>query len=410
MNTFSVKFDHQLNANNLLNERVFYGSNYQSAPAGNSGEIIPPNGPIDMFNSVGDPTIAALVGVVWNSTLSNRTLLETRFGFNLFSQTLEPNNKIDPQDARHQHRPARRRRSRRARRHHAVRPHRRRRRLSDHHRADDDDAGVDGADAHARPAHVQDRRQLGLRLQPQRAEPGAHARSPPTGRRSGDVDALVGLLLARFEIAARSFGQTERHMSQTSVGVFINDDWKVTSRLTLSAGLRYEVFTPVNEQDNLATNFFPDRGLVQLGSNGLDQLYNAGQEQLRTARRPGLGRDGRRPNQRARRLRADLRRAADGHRPPRTLLDADAGRIPRLALADAAIRARTARRRHVPRSQQLDRRRRLRLPAAWRAGLRLVADRRAAVQHLPGAGRLPAGPVPLLPPHVPARDAAATTP
>ena len=30
---------------------------------------------------------------------------------------------------------------------------------------------------------------------------------------------------------------------------------------------------PVNEKNNLATNFFPDRGLVQLGANGLDQLY-----------------------------------------------------------------------------------------------------------------------------------------
>ena len=34
------------------------------------------------------------------------------------------------------------------------------------------------------------------------------------GRTSSDVDALVGLLLARFEIAARSFGQTERHMAR----------------------------------------------------------------------------------------------------------------------------------------------------------------------------------------------------
>src|SRR3954465_12773484 len=82
----------------MLNERVFYGRNFSSAPAGNSGEIIPPGGPIDMFNSVTDPTVAALVGVVWNSTISNHTLLETAFGFNLFSQTLEPNNKIDPKE------------------------------------------------------------------------------------------------------------------------------------------------------------------------------------------------------------------------------------------------------------------------------------------------------------------------
>ena len=78
----------------------------------------------------------------------------------------------------------------------------------------------------------------------------------------------------------------------------------------------------------------------------------------------------------------------------------------RVSLSQTPRFAPGSRGRHVRRSQQLDRRRRLRLPAARRAGLRLVADRRAAVQHLPGAGRLPAGPVPLLPPHVPARGAA----
>ena len=64
-------------------------------------------------------------------------------------------------------------------------------------------------------------------------------------------------------------------MSQKSFGAFINDDWKASARLTLSLGLRYELFTPTSEQNNLATNFFPDRGLVQLGTGGLDQLYKA---------------------------------------------------------------------------------------------------------------------------------------
>ena len=99
------------------------------------------------------------------------------------------------------------------------------------------------------------------------------------GSTSRDVDALVGLLLARFENAARSFGQTERHMSQTSIGLFINDDWKITSRLTLSAGLRYELFSPVKEQDDLATNFYADRGLVQVGQ-GIDRLYNSDKNNL----------------------------------------------------------------------------------------------------------------------------------
>src|SRR6185503_5656679 len=94
------------------------------------------------------------------------------------------------------------------------------------------------------------------------------------GRSSGAEDALVGLLLARFENAARSFGQTERKMGQKSIGVFVNDDWRVSPRLTVSAGLRYEVVGAVDEKNNQGTNFFPDRGLVQLGS-GLSQLYKA---------------------------------------------------------------------------------------------------------------------------------------
>jgi Carboxypeptidase regulatory-like domain/TonB dependent receptor-like, beta-barrel/TonB-dependent Receptor Plug Domain len=272
MNTFSVKFDHQLNANNLLNERVFYGSNFQSAPAGNSGEIIPPNGPIDMFNSVGDPTTAALVGVVWNSTLSNRTLLETRFGFNLFSQTLEPNNKVDPKSLGINTGPL-----------------------------DAADLGVPGvttpfghiggiggypittapttttqvsvALTHTRGQHTMKVGGSWDYAYNRSVRNQARTTLTANGRTSNDVDALVGLLLARFETAARSFGQTERHMAQTSIGAFINDEWKVNARLTLSAGLRYEVFTPMSERDNLATNFFPDRGLVQLGSNGLDKLY-----------------------------------------------------------------------------------------------------------------------------------------
>jgi Carboxypeptidase regulatory-like domain/TonB dependent receptor/TonB-dependent Receptor Plug Domain len=274
MNTFSIKIDHQLNASNLINERVFYGRNFQSAPAGNSGEIVPPNGPVDMFNSVTNPTIASLVGVVWNSTLSNTTLLETRFGFNLFSQTIEPNNKIDPRDLGINTGPL-----------------------------DPEDLGVPGVTTPF--GHIGGVGGYPITTKPttttQISTALTHTRGPQTikiggswdyaynrsvrnqarttmtanGRTSNDVDALVGLLLARFENAARSFGQTERHMGQSSVGIFINDDWKAHARLTLSAGLRYEVFTPVGERDNLATNFFPDRGLVQLGSNGLNQLYKA---------------------------------------------------------------------------------------------------------------------------------------
>jgi hypothetical protein len=274
MNTFSVKVDHQLNQSNLINERVFYGRSYQSAPAGNTGEIVPPNGTADMFNSVTDPTLAALTGLVWNSTLSNRTLLETRFGLNYFSQTIGVNNNIDPLslgintgplDAADLGVPA------------VTTPF-------------GHIGGIGGYPITTAPTvNVQASTALTQTRGQHTMKAGAswdlaynrsvrnQARTSLTanGSSGGDVDALVGLLLARFEIASRSFGQTERHMSQKSIGLFFNDDWKVSPRVTVSAGLRYELFTPVSEQDNLASNFFPDRGLVQLGTNGFDQLFKA---------------------------------------------------------------------------------------------------------------------------------------
>ena len=83
MNTFAIKIDHQLNNDNLLNGRFFFGNSFQSAPA-TVGELTPANGPADMFNSVTNPTRVALVGFVWNATLSSGTLLETRFGYTAF--------------------------------------------------------------------------------------------------------------------------------------------------------------------------------------------------------------------------------------------------------------------------------------------------------------------------------------
>jgi hypothetical protein len=279
MSTFSVKLDHQLNPSNLINERVFFGNNYQSAPAGNSGEIIPPNGPVDMFNSVADPTRVALVGLVWNSTLSNSTLLETRFGYNYISQTIEPNNKVDPKSLGLNTGPL-----------------------------DAADLGVPGVTTPF--GHIGGISGYPITTAPttttQVSTSLTHTRGSQTfkaggsfeyaynrsvrnnartaltanGSTSDDVDALVGLLLGRFESASRSFGETERHMHQTSFGLFFNDEWKANARLTISGGLRYEFFNPIVERDNLAANFFPDRGLVQVGTNGLTSLYNAQKNNL----------------------------------------------------------------------------------------------------------------------------------
>jgi hypothetical protein len=44
---------------------------------------------------------------------------------------------------------------------------------------------------------------------------------------------------------------------------FLQDDWRVTPRLTLNLGVRYELNTVVHEKDGLMGNFDPIRGMVQ---------------------------------------------------------------------------------------------------------------------------------------------------
>ena len=276
MNTFSVKVDHQVNAKNLVNGRFFFGNSYQSAPA-TTGELTPANGPVDMFNSVTDPTRVALIGAVWNSTLSPQSFLQVRFGYNRISQTIDVNNKVDPASLGMNTGPL-----------------------------DSADfgvpavtlgpfgyiGGVAGYPITTSPTQTYD---ISGSLTQTRAEHtikyGANwqrgtnhsvrnrARTAFTATGGGsfdEVDSLVELLLGRFDTAGRAFGSTARDMSQQSLGAFINDDWKASARLTVSLGLRYDVNFPLRVADNLASNFIPGSatGLVRLGTQGLDSLYN----------------------------------------------------------------------------------------------------------------------------------------
>ncbi|PYR00143.1 MAG: hypothetical protein DMF94_18815 [Acidobacteria bacterium] len=273
MSTFSVKVDHQVNARNLVNGRFFFGNSYQSAPAF-VGELTPANGPQDMFNSVTDPTRIALAGFVWNSTLSSRSLLQVRFGYNRISQTIDVNNKIDPASLGLNTGPL-----------------------------DPADfgvpqvnlgnfgyiGGVGGYPITTSPTETMDLSgsltqsrerhtiKIGGNWQTGRNHSVRNrARTVITASGGGsfdDVDTLVGLLLGRFDSVGRSFGSTSRDMSQHSIGLFINDDWKISSQVTVSTGLRYDLNLPLREVNNLASNFDPSRGLVRLGA-GLDRLYD----------------------------------------------------------------------------------------------------------------------------------------
>jgi len=91
-------------------------------------------------------------------------------------------------------------------------------------------------------------------------------------------DFLSGALSSGFQYS----GDTRRHTFENSFGFYIQDSYRVTSRLTFNFGLRYDYFGVVGEKNNLLSNitsFSPSTGdgtftLTQVGQSGLKSLYN----------------------------------------------------------------------------------------------------------------------------------------
>ena len=62
----------------------------------------------------------------------------------------------------------------------------------------------------------------------------------------------------------------ERHWRNLEFGAYFQDDWKATKKLTLQLGLRYDLYTRHNEENDLATIFIPGPG-----TNTLQQVISA---------------------------------------------------------------------------------------------------------------------------------------
>jgi Carboxypeptidase regulatory-like domain/TonB dependent receptor len=67
-------------------------------------------------------------------------------------------------------------------------------------------------------------------------------------------------------------GNSHRMVSQKSIGAFVQDSWRVWPRLTINAGLRYDITLPIKDKNDLLANFDPNLGLVQVGKQ-ISQPY-----------------------------------------------------------------------------------------------------------------------------------------
>jgi hypothetical protein len=74
---------------------------------------------------------------------------------------------------------------------------------------------------------------------------GAYTQDPANPNTTGD--AFADFLLGFPNQTQRSVGSAQAYLRQNSYAVFLQDDWRITPRISISAGLRYEYFAPFSE-------------------------------------------------------------------------------------------------------------------------------------------------------------------
>ncbi len=103
---------------------------------------------------------------------------------------------------------------------------------------------------------------------------------------------LATLLLGYVNSGSRGFLLEPYTMTVHEHGLFVQDDWKVSNRLTVNAGLRYEIFTPGTEERDRLTNFDPvNLRLVYAGEDGTTRAANKKTQYGNWAPRIGLAYD-----------------------------------------------------------------------------------------------------------------------
>jgi carboxypeptidase family protein len=85
---------------------------------------------------------------------------------------------------------------------------------------------------------------------------------------------LDDYFIGNIQKANISAGNFLRHLQSEGYALFVQDDWRVTPRLTVNIGVRYELNTVVKEKNNLIGNFDPVKGLQQVGVGGVSSPFN----------------------------------------------------------------------------------------------------------------------------------------
>ncbi|HUO35173.1 MAG TPA: carboxypeptidase regulatory-like domain-containing protein [Candidatus Acidoferrum sp.] len=252
-----AKIDHSFNENNLLSGRYYYGNSTQLFPLSLTGGTTLPG-----FNTY-TPTRVQLVSIsdVW--TMSPTRVNEARLGWNRFAEGFYPQDReFDPSSI-----------------------------------------GLDtGAPSGGLPViNVGSFAQLGANHSTPRNRVDANwhfidnvswklgkndvkfgyefRRTSITqnlginSRGELDFNDITDLLAGTVDGGGITSGDGLRHSYQNNHGLYVQDAYKLTSTITVNAGLRWDYYGVFHEKNDLLSNFYPTQGLVQVGTGGVGKLY-----------------------------------------------------------------------------------------------------------------------------------------
>jgi Carboxypeptidase regulatory-like domain len=260
------KIDHSFNENNQLTGRYFFGDSNQSFPlAILAGNVLPG------YNTV-TPTTVNLISLSYLKLFSSSKVNEVRFGYNRFDEGFFPEDQaFDPRsiglntgvvDAQDFGLPFIRIRN--------------------------DPIGSIasiGATLSVPRARVDtnwhaidnfswklDRHDLKFGYEFRRTFVNAFFDAGYRGRL--DFPTLEDFLSGTLSGGRSARGDSRRGTFQNSHAGFLQDTFRWKPNITFNVGLRYDYFGVIAEERDRFSVFDPARGLVQVGTGGLDKLYN----------------------------------------------------------------------------------------------------------------------------------------
>ena len=256
------KIDHQINPDNQITGRYFFGNSHQSFPLAILGGNVLPG-----YNTV-TPTRVNVVSLSYLKILSPTKVNEARFGYNRFRQGFFPEDSaFDP-------------------------------------RTIGLNNGIAGPQDFGLPfINVSGFASIGSTLSVPRARVDTnwqaldnfswkHARHDvkfgyefrrtfvnaffDAGYRGRlNFDSLENFLSGTLAGGRSARGDSRRGTFQNSHGAFVQDTFRWRPRLTLNLGVRWDYFGVIDEERKRFSNFDPSQGLVLEGTGGLNKLYDS---------------------------------------------------------------------------------------------------------------------------------------